>query len=101
MRRLLPLVAAVICVDSLLYAALTPLLPHFTHELGLSKGQAGALVAAYGAGSLVGALPGGLAAARFGPRPAVLVGLALMGAAGVAFAFAGEFWTLLGARDPA
>jgi MFS family permease len=98
MRRLLPFVAAVVCVDSLLYAALTPLLPHFTHELGLSKARAGALVAAYGAGALVGALPGGLAAARFGPRRAVLVGLSLMGAAGLAFAFAGEFWTLLGAR---
>jgi MFS family permease len=98
MRRLLPLVAALVCVDSLLYAALTPLLPHFTHELGLSKARAGALVAAYGAGSLLGAAPGGIAAARLGPRRAVLAGLTLMSAAGIGFAFAGGFWSLLASR---
>jgi MFS family permease len=98
MRRLLPFVAAVVCADSLLYAALTPLLPHFTHELGLSKSQAGALVAAYGAGALFCAIPGGIAAARLGPRRAVLTGLTLMGVAGFAFAFADGFWSLLAAR---
>lgn len=82
----------------MLYAALTPLLPHFAHEFGLSKGQAGVLVAAYAAGALVGGIPGGVAAARLGPRRSVLVGLTLMGLAGLGFAFAGGFWSLAGAR---
>jgi len=62
MRRLLLLVAVLVFVDTMLYAALTPLLPHFAHELGLSKLRAGILVAAYPAGALVGGLPGGAAA---------------------------------------
>src|SRR5436853_80028 len=78
MRRLLLLVCAVVWVDTMLYAALTPLLPHFTHTLHLSKAGAGVLVAADGAGALVGGLPGGAAAARLGPRRGALAALAVV-----------------------
>jgi MFS family permease len=98
MRRLLVLVSALVWVDTMLYAALTPLLPHFAHSLHLSKAGAGALVAAYAAGALVGGLPGGAAAARLGPRRAVLVGLTLMGLSSLGFAFAHGFWPLATAR---
>jgi len=98
MRRLLLLVSALVWVDTMLFAALTPLLPHFAHSLHLSKTGAGALVGAYAAGALVGGLPGGAAAARLGSRRAVLVGLALMGLASLGFAFANGFWTLAAAR---
>jgi MFS family permease len=89
-RRLLILVAVLVFVDTMLYAALTPLLPHFEDELHLSKAGAGTLVAAYAAGALVGGLPGGWASARFGARRAVLASLA--------FAFADNFTTLFLAR---
>jgi MFS family permease len=98
MRRLLPLVAVLVFVDTMLYAALTPLLPHFAHEFGLSKSVAGTLVAAYAAGALIGGLPGGFAAVRIGPRRAVLVGLAFMGASSLGFALAGSFASLFTAR---
>lgn len=98
MRRLLLLVAALVWVDTMLYAALTPLLPHFAHTLHLSKAGAGALVAAYAAGALVGGLPGGAAAARLGAQRAVLVGLTLMGIASLGFAFVHGFWPLAAAR---
>ena len=98
MRRLLLLVCAVVWVDTMLYAALTPLLPHFTHTLHLSKAGAGVLVAADGFGALVGGLPGGAAAARLGARRAVLAGLVLMGLASIGFAFAHGFWPLAIAR---
>lgn len=98
MRRLVLLVAVVVAVDTMLYAALTPLLPHLAHELALSKARAGVLVAAYAAGALIAGFAGGIAATRFGPRRAVLIGLASMGIAGVGFAFAGGFWTLFAAR---
>jgi MFS family permease len=98
MRRLLLLVATLVAVDTMLYAALTPLLPHFADELGLSKSRAGVLVAAYAAGALVGGIPGGFAAARLGSRRAVLTGLTLMGLASVGFAFADTFWSLSLAR---
>lgn len=98
MRRLLLLVSVLVLVDTMLYAALTPLLPHFAHQLHLSKAGAGVLLASYAGGALLGGLPGGRAAARLGPRRAVLVGLALMGLSGLAFAFADSFATLLAAR---
>jgi len=98
LRRLLVLVAALVAVDTMLYAALTPLLPRFADEFGLSKTTAGALVAAYAAGALVGGLPGGWASARFGARRAVLAGLTAMGLASLGFAFAGSFATLFLAR---
>lgn len=97
-RRLLVLVSVLVAVDTMLYAALTPLLPHFADEFGLSKAQAGVLVAAYAAGALVGGIPGGVGAVRLGAQRAVLVGLTLMGLASLGFAFAGSFWTLFAAR---
>jgi MFS family permease len=93
-RRLLALVSILVFVDTMLYAALTPLLPHLVH----SKTRAGILVAAYAAGALVGGLPGGFAAVKIGARRAVLVGLTAMGLASLGFAFAGSFWTLFGSR---
>src|SRR5438132_927603 len=98
MRRLVRLVSLLVAVDTLLYAALTPLLPHFQHELGLSKGLAGVLIAAYPAGALIGALPGGFAASRLGARRAVVGGLVLFAIASLGFAFSDSFALLLTAR---
>jgi len=97
-RRLALLCAALVFVDTMLYAALTPLLPHFAHEFGLSKAQAGLLVASYATGALLAGLVGGVTATRLGPRRAVLVGLTLMAVASIGFAFAGAFWSLVSAR---
>jgi MFS family permease len=93
-RRLLLLVCLVIFVETMLYSALVPLLPDYRHEFGLSKFSAGVLVGAYAAGALVAAIPGGIAAARYGPRRALLLGIVLMGLASLAFGFAGSAWTL-------
>ncbi len=95
---MLVLVCLVVFVETMLYSALVPLLPGYTHEFGLSKTAAGLLVGAYAAGAVVGALPGGIAAARYGPRRALLFGLALMGMSSLAFGFAGDAWTLGAAR---
>ena len=94
MRRLLLLVSAIVATDTAFFTALTPLLPHFAKTYDLSKGGAGALIATYAAGTLVGALPAGLAATRLGPKRAVLGGLALMSAASFGFALAGSVWPL-------
>jgi MFS family permease len=89
-RRLLLLVCSITLADTMLYAALVPLLPHYADEFGLSKGQAGLLVGAYALGAFIGAIPGGIAAARFGPRRAVVSGLLLMAVASAGFGFAGS-----------
>ena len=94
MRRLVIVATAVVLVDSTLYAALTPLLPHYADRYDLSKAGAGLLVASYAAGSLVGGIPGGLAAARIGPRRAACAGLLTVGLASVVFGLATTPWML-------
>jgi len=97
-RRLLVLACAIVFLDTTFYAAITPLLPHFEDEFGLSKSASGVLAAAYAAGTFVGALPGGYLAARAGVRATVLLGLALLVVSSVAFAFAGSIALLDAAR---
>ena len=94
MRRLLLLVCTIIFVDALLFTALTPLVPGYADEFELSKVGAGLLVAAFGAGALLGGIPGGIVAARFGPKYAVVGGLVLLATASFAFALAGGAVTL-------
>ncbi|HEU6446575.1 MAG TPA: MFS transporter, partial [Gaiellaceae bacterium] len=75
MRRLLLLVGGIVFVDTMFFAALTPLLPDYAEEFELSKAGAGVLSAAYPAGALLGGIPGGIAAARLGARPTAIMGL--------------------------
>src|SRR5919197_340057 len=70
-----------------IFAALTPLLPQLADDLELSKAEAGALAGAYAFGALGGGLPGGLAAARLGVKPTVLLGLPGMTATTLTFGF--------------
>jgi MFS family permease len=86
-RRLFALVATIVLVDTMFFAALTPLLPHYADELDLTKSAAGILGGAYAAGALFGSLPGGWLTGRVGVRRTVLFGLALMGGSSLAFAF--------------
>jgi MFS family permease len=85
MLRLVAFVSALVLVDTVFFTALTPLLPHYTREAGLTKAGAGVLVACYPAGTLVGSLPGGVLVARIGERRVALLGLGLMSAATLAF----------------
>jgi MFS family permease len=94
MRRLLILVGAIVLVDTMFFAALTPLLRHYVDELDLGKAGAGLLQAMYPAGALVAAIPGGIAAARFGVKPTVMIGLSLLAVTTVAFGLANSVWAL-------
>jgi MFS family permease len=88
LRRLLVFASAVVFLDTMFYAAITPLLPDLVDEFDLSKGQAGRLNASYPAGTLLAALPGGWLAARAGVKTVTLGALGLLAIASVAFAFA-------------
>jgi MFS family permease len=97
-RRLLALSCAIVLVDTIFYAALTPLVPLFEDEFGLSKSAVGILSGAYGAGVLVGSVPGGYQASRSGVRTTALVGLILMSVTSVMFALADTTWLLVAVR---
>jgi MFS family permease len=98
MRRLVVLLSTIVALDITFFTALVPLLPHFVSTYGLSKGAAGVLSAAYAAGVLAASLPSGLVAARFGARPAALVGVSITAAASFVFAFSDDAWMLGAAR---
>ena len=98
MRRLLLLGSTVVFLDVAFYTAITPLLPHYVDDLGLSKGAAGVLSAAYAAGTLFASLPAGFMAARAGPRRTLLSGLLLLGLASLAFGFGRHVLVLDAAR---
>jgi MFS family permease len=97
-RRLVALAGSIVFIDAMFFAAIVPLLPTFVDDYDLSKTGAGILAAAYPAGTLLGSLPGGWLAARLGVRPTVVVGLSLLIASSVAFAFADSISVLDGAR---
>jgi len=93
-RRVLLLTGAIVFVDTLFFAALTPLLPHYVGELDLGKAGAGVLQAMFPAGALVAGIPSGIAAARLGVKRTVLIGLSLLAVTTVAFGLADSVWIL-------
>jgi MFS family permease len=97
-RALLGFACALVLVDTIFFTALTPLLPHYVHVAGLTKAGAGILVAAYPAGTLVGALPGGVATSQFGARRVAVIGLALMSVSTLVFGWSSAAAVLDAAR---
>ena len=98
MRRLLFLVGGVVFVDTMFFAALTPLLPDYADKYDLSKAGAGVLAGAYPIGALVGGIPSGIAAARYGARPVTIAGALVIAVATFVFATADTIAVLDAAR---
>jgi predicted MFS family arabinose efflux permease len=88
------LVAAIVLVDTVFFAVLSPLLPSYAAALGLSKSAVGVLAGAFAAGVLVAALPSGLLASRLGLRPTLLLGLGFTAVTSVVFGLS-TTWSLL------
>jgi MFS family permease len=88
------LASAIVFTDTVFYAAIVPLLPTYAADFDLSKTGAGILAAAYPAGTLIAALPGGWLASRIGVRPTVIVGMSTLIASSLAFAFAPSIFVL-------
>jgi MFS family permease len=98
MRRLLVLASAMVFLDLTFFTAIAPLLPSYVDDLHMSTAQAGILSAAYAAGTLTAALPGGYVASRFGPRRTVICGLCGLGFASLLFGLLKSPWPLDAAR---
>jgi MFS family permease len=87
-RRLIVIISAIVFLDAMLFGALIPLVPGYVNAFELSKLQAGLLVGAFGAGAVVGGIPGGILAGRVGPKNAVVAGLLLLAVATFGLALA-------------
>jgi len=86
-RRVLALAGSIVFVDTLFFAALTPLLPTYADRFDLSKAGAGLLAAAYPLGVLAGGIPSGLLAARAGIKATAVTALGLIAATSVVFGY--------------
>ena len=97
-RSLLLLVGALVLTETMFYSALAPLLPHYVHQLHLSKGAAGLLTASYAIGTLIFAVPMGILVGRIGAKRGTIGGALLLAGASVAFGLAHSAAALDGAR---
>ena len=89
---------ALALVNGLAESCLVPMLPSVREDLALSAVQVGLVLTTTTLAMLVGAMPIGYAANRFGTRMPLLLSATLMPLALVAQAFSGSLGTLLAAR---
>lgn len=87
MRRLLILACSVVFMETTFFAVLTPLLPSYREDLGLSDAAVGVLSGSFAAGTLVMAMPAGWIAAKYGPRRAMIMGVVGVGIFSTIFGF--------------
>src|SRR4051812_38936243 len=86
-RRVVALVGVAVLVEVCFYSALTPLLPSYVADFGLSTTQAGLLAGSYALAGLLAALPAGWLAVRYGARGTPIGGALPLARAGVALPF--------------
>jgi len=97
-RSVVALVTAAMFLDASFFALITPLLPHYSDELGLSQLQVGLLFAAHPAGTLLSAPLAATLVARLGARTTMTFGLIALGAGTIVFGFAGSLALLAACR---
>lgn len=97
LRRLVVVASAVVLIESFFSAVLTPLVPSYRQELGLSEGATGLLIASYSIGGFLLAFPAGWFASRFNPRNAIILGLAGVAGSSALFGFSTDAVELLDA----
>jgi MFS family permease len=97
-RRLTALVSAIVIVDTIFFAALSPLLPDYQDRYDLSKLGVGILTAAYPLGIIVAGLPAAAVAARFGVKRTCVLAMGLTALSTTVFGFAESIALLDAAR---
>jgi MFS transporter, DHA1 family, solute carrier family 18 (vesicular amine transporter), member 1/2 len=97
-RHLGVVVLAVMVFESMLFHVLSPLLPEYSEQFGLSKTGAGALAAASPLGMLLTTLAIPRIARKLGVRSIAVAGLLLMAGSTVAFGLAGTTSLLIAFR---
>ena len=98
MRRLVALISTLMVLDTVAYAAVIPLLPHYRAEFGLSSFAAGVLLAAYSAAVILCAVPSGQLSDLLGPKWMTAVGATALVAGMGLMAVSHSYGLLLAAR---
>ncbi len=98
MPRLLFLTCAIVLADTVFYGVLVPLVPYFSTEFGLTKGEVGVLTGAMGIGIIAGSFPGAYLTSRLGVKGTAILGLLLLAATSLPFGFVDEYWMLVALR---
>ncbi|MBC7106459.1 MAG: MFS transporter [Firmicutes bacterium] len=89
---------AAVFLDTVGYGIIIPVVPGYAVRLGASPEDVGVIFAAYSVTLLLGSLPAGRVADRYGRRAPVVLGMAGLALATLAFALARSYWTLLLSR---
>ena len=97
-RPVVVLLFLAIFAGELMWHAIIPLVPVFSHRFGLSKLQGGELLASTSVAILLVSIPAGMLSERYGVRRLTLLSLAVMAAADLGQGAAGSFVQLVGAR---
>jgi predicted MFS family arabinose efflux permease len=97
-RRFVAVILAIVFVDVFLQFAIVPLLPEYQDLAGMSKTQAGLVVAAYSGAVLFASFPVGRFADRVGPRKVTIFGVVLLTGAIALNAVADNFLELFAVR---
>ena len=92
------LIGGLVGVSAAAQFALTPVMPLYARQLGLSGLEQGLVLAAIGIAALAVSVPAGRLSDRFGPRPVTLAAGAVMAAATAGQAMAGDFPALFASR---
>ncbi|MFW6113885.1 MAG: MFS transporter [Actinomycetota bacterium] len=98
MKKLLALVCLIIFVDSLGYGVIVPVIPAYSHDLGIGDLGLGMLFASYALGNIVAAVPFGLLSDRVGRRPFLVFGMLAMAGAFVLYAYSDTYTSLFLSR---
>jgi predicted MFS family arabinose efflux permease len=97
-RTVLLWLSTIFAVDQAMYSTIAPLVPVLQDALALSGTQIGLLVGAYPLGLVFFAVPAGQLATRWGARPMVVLGAAILAVASLGFGMAPQFEMLVAMR---
>ena len=96
--RVIVLVYVALFVAELSWSGVTPLIPSYIDQYGLSDFQGGLVLSVASLGILVISIPASLMTKRISPRTLTLISMATIALAGYAMALAPSYWAIIGAR---
>lgn len=96
--RVVILVYLALFVAELSWSGVTPLIPSYVEEYGLSDFQGGLVLSVASLGILIASIPASIVTRTISPRTLTLASMAVIAVAGMAMAVAPGYWSIVAAR---